>query len=426
MISKADPAFAAEVQASYRAGEALAPADGKYPIRDIFRQFYPAYEARHPYLDDNKRKVARMIMSCKTGELGYSVESCPDCGASWIHNASCNNRSCPCCQHPQEKKWAAERKTELIEGIAYYHVIMTLPQELNPLIRANEAQLFKLFFHCVNDTLISLCRDRRYMGARPAIMSVLHTWGQELTYHPHIHVCLSGGGLTEQGTFRETRHKGFIIPVAVLAASFRGRFLCALKELYEAGGLSFALKPQLADPGNRERFIDDLFSKHWVPYIKETFNGNGNAIEYLGRYSYRTAISNSRIIHVDDRNVTFSYKDYRDGKKKTRTVSGTCFVGLFLQHVLPKGFSRIRYAGYITNSKKSESLALIHKLRGSVYKGNPYRAMKMHELIYTLFQRDIFCCPYCHCDKVMTIVNIRGRPGRMAPSQKYPPIAALS
>ena len=200
------------------------------------------------------------------------------------------------------------------------------------------------------------------MGAKPAIMAVLHTWGQKLNYHPHLHVCLSGGGLIKQGTFVESRHKGFIIPQPVVATSFRGRFLCSLKKLYETGQLSFSFTPSLESPGKWKEFIDSLFDKQWLPFLKETFNGKGNAIEYLGRYSYRTAISNSRILSVDNEQVTFRYKDYRDGKMKTITVSGTTFIGMFLQHILPKGFSRIRYAGYITNGVKTKSLKLIHSV----------------------------------------------------------------
>ncbi|MBQ4481962.1 MAG: IS91 family transposase [Lachnospiraceae bacterium] len=426
MISRTDPAFADSMQHPFRTEQISGAYQGNYPIREIFRRFYPSYEAEHQGLDENKRKTARMIMACKTGELGYSLEVCPECGVFSIHNASCNNRSCPCCQHPQEKKWVAERKTELIEGIAYYHVIITLPEELNPLIRANEKLLLTLFFHCVNDTLLSLCEDKRYMGAKPAIMAVLHTWGQKLNYHPHIHVCLSGGGLTKQGSFVESRHKGFIIPQPVIAASFRGRFLCSLKKLYETGQLSFVFTPSLEAPEEWKEFIDALFDKQWMPFLKETFNGKGNAIEYLGRYSYRTAISNSRILSIENEQITFRYKDYKDGKMKTRTVSGSAFIGMFLQHILPKGFSRIRYAGYITNGAKKRSLKLIHKLRGSTYQGNPYRNMKMRELILTLFNRDIGCCPHCQCKEVLTLVNIRGKPGNAVPAHPSTPIAALS
>ena len=403
----------------------LQQASGNYPVRDVFQRFYPRYEEEHPTLSENKRKVARMIMSCKTGELGYSKSVCEECGAVHIHNASCNNRYCPCCQKPQEEKWIAERQTELIEGIAYYHVVFTIPHMLNALILMNEELLLNLLFACVKDTITALCADRRYMGAKPAILCVLHTWGQKLNFHPHIHVCLSGGGLTPDGHFTETRHKGFIIPVKVIGSSFRGRFLCALKRLHDDRDSTLNLPENLKDPDGWKQFIDKLFSEDWIPFIKETFNGKGNAIRYLGRYSYRSAISNSRIVSVDDENVTFRYKDYADeSKQKLMTVKGTEFIDMFLCHVLPKGFIRTRYSGILTNSRKTKNLILIHRLRRTIYLGNPYRGICMRDLILCMYGRDIACCASCG-GRLLTLANIRGRPKLMAPSHSSTPSAAM-
>ena len=397
--------------------------ESQYPIRDIFRRFYPEYEAAHPELPAYKRSTARMIMRCKTGDLGYSVSVCEECGSIHIHNASCNNRSCPCCQHPQEKKWVAERQTELIIGSAYYHVIFTVPHDLNDLFITNEKLLYSLLFKCVSDTLLALCADRRYMGAKPAIISVLHTWGQKLNYHPHVHVCLSGGGLTVTQNYTETRHKGFIIPEKVIASSFRGRFLCALKKLRDAGKL--CLPELLEDPNEWKSYVNKLFSTEWLPFVKETFNGKGNAIEYLGRYSYRTAISNSRIVSFDEKNVTFRFRDYADNSaQKTLTVSGTDFIEMFLRHVLPKGFSRIRYSGILTNSQKTRNLKRICHLHDIQYLGNPYKNMKMRELILCLFDSDIECCPSCGGSMILR-ESSRGQPRMMAPSHSSTPFAAM-
>lgn len=367
-----------------------------YLIREAFRRFYPAYEASHPGLSSEKQKVADCIMKCKTGELGYNVSICEDCGKTFVHAVSCNNRSCPCCQSALEKKWVQERNTELVEGIAYYHVIFTMPHELNPLIKANMSLLLGLLFLCVKETLLTLCADPKYMGAKPGILSVLHTWGQKLNFHPHLHVCLSGGGITSTGKFVETRHKGFLIPEPVIADMFRGKYLCALQKLYDAGKLDLSSSPELRNPDAWKKFIDLLFSKKWLPFVKETFNGKGNAIEYLARYSYRTAISNSRIISVTETDVTFRYKDYADGSaEKIMTVHGEQFIGMFLQHILPSGFSRIRYAGYLTNCTKAKNLKLIHRLRSTVYPGNPYRKMKVANWMMLLYGRDICSCPEC-------------------------------
>ena len=384
----------------------------KYPIRDAFRGFYDSFLEAHPGLDAEKRKAAECIMKCKTGELGYNISICEDCGNQVIHSVSCNNRSCPSCQAALERKWEAERNTELIRDIAYYHVVFTVPHELNVLIRYNIGLLLNLMFKCVQDTLITLCADPRYMGAKPGIISVLHTWGQTLSFHPHIHVCISGGGITPAGQFTETRHKGFFIPEAVIADMFRGKYLCALKKLYDSDELDLSHSEHLKQPGKWKRFIDHLFMIRWLPFVKETFNGKGNAVRYLARYSFRTAIANSRILSVDGESVSFRYKDYADGcREKTMTLKGQDFIGRFLAHILPPGFHRMRLSGYLANCRKTENLKLIHRLRNSIYEGNPYRSMKTAELLLALFNRDICTCTECS--------------GRLVPFARGVPLSGL-
>ena len=369
----------------------------EYLIREAFRRFYPSFLEAHPHLDYDKQNVAESIMRCKTGELGYNIAVCEECGTPQIHSVSCNNRCCPCCQAPLEEKWALERNTELIEGIAYYHVVFTMPHELNKLIKANMVPLLSLLFKAVQSTIMTLCADKKYMGVKPGLISVLHTWGQQMYFHPHIHVCLSGGGVTSENQFIETRHKGFLIPEKVLATMFRGKYMSELKALYNSGSLNLNTMPELRNRYSWKEFINLLYSKNWIPFVKETFNGRGNAIQYLARYSFRTAISNSRIVSVDDKTVTFRYKDYQDeGKTKVKTVDGQQFVGLFLQHVLPKGFNRMRYSGFLTNCNKARQLKLIHKLRNTAYNGNPYRSMKIAELLNLLYKVDICACPLCN------------------------------
>jgi len=224
------------------------------------------------------------------------------------------------------------RNSELVEGCAYYHSIFTVPFELNDLIFENQKLLYNLMFRCTSETLLTLCHDKQHLGATPGIIMVLHTWGQQLNLHPHIHCCLSG-------QFIESRHKGFLLPEGAVGKMFRGKFMEKLKTCYEKGLLSLNGKcTKLRNRYNWKEFVDSLYEKTWIPFIKETFNGNGNAITYLARYAYRTAISNSRITSVTDTNVTFSYKDYADnGASKLKTVTGDEFIGLFLQHILPKG-----------------------------------------------------------------------------------------
>jgi hypothetical protein len=380
------------------------------PVRDIFQRFFPEYEKENPSIPEHKYSTAHLIMMCKTGDLGYTSSYCEDCKRIFIHNTSCNNRSCPNCQQLKEKQWTAERNAELIDGIAYYHVVFTVPHELNNLFLSNEKVMYRLLFQSAQQALLALCRDPKFLGATPGILSVLHTWGQKLNYHPHLHVCLSGGGLTPQGTFIEAKHKGFIIPEKVLAASFRGRFLCGLKKLYEQGSLSFMRCHEIEEARDWQDFIDTLFKKQWIPFLKETFNGHGNAIKYLARYAYRTAIANSRIVSIDDETVTIRYKDYADGdKSKLLTLKGSEFVKLFLLHILPSGFTRIRYSGYLTNRWKTRNLKTIHYLRNSPCPINRVRKMKTRDLMLRFYGKDISRCPCCN-GHLLLLEQKRGSP----------------
>ena len=383
-------------------------ASGIYPIRDIFQKFYSSYLDLHS-VSDVQHRTANCIVNCKTGGFGYNVSYCEECNHLEIHACACNNRSCPNCQAPLEKKWVMARNSELIEGVAYYHLIFTVPHELNDLMFQNQRLLYDLLFKCASDTILTLCKDPAYMGATPGIISVLHSWGQRLNLHPHLHTMVSGGGLDRTGKFVETKHKGFIIPVEAIGKMFRGKYMAALKRLHDTDKLSYRNGCEhLRNRYSWKEFIDRMYDKQWLPFVKETFNGKGNALEYLARYAYRTAISNSRISDIDDKNVSFRYTDYADGnQKKMQTVSGTEFIRLFLQHVLPKGFNRIRFSGFLTNSQKTKKLKLIHRLRNSLYKGNPVKELNTADLMMLLFQRDI-----CHCSKCSgTLIRLpRGVP----------------
>ena len=367
-----------------------------YGVQDAFQLFYPGYAQSH-CLTEVQEKAAFSISACKTGALGYNVSYCPECGHMVIHACSCNNRSCPNCQYPLEQKWIAQRTSEIIPDIAYYHVVFTVPFELNNLIEANPEELLGLMFHSVTDTLLTLCADKRWLGAKPGIISVLHTWGQKLNYHPHIHTIVTGGGLTTDGKFIEGPHKGYLVPEAVLASVFRGKYMDDLKKLQKKGKL--VLPENLSKLRNSyewKEYVDSLYKKEWLPFLKETFNGKGNAVSYLARYAYRTAISNSRIDSVDADGVTFHYKDYADGgKQKSLTMDGEKFIGAFLRHILPSGFHRVRFSGFLANSIKAKRLTLIHKLLGRIYKGDPTKEKNMRELILYLFNRDICECPNC-------------------------------
>jgi len=235
----------------------------------------------------------------------------------------------------------------------------TIPSELYPLVYANQKSLYQLMFKFAADTLLSLSKDKKYLGATPGIMMVLHTAGSAMNYHPHIHACISGGGLTKANQFVEGKHKGYLFPVESMNERFRTKFLTSLKELWNQNSLDLDNDGcrRLRNSYEWKEFIDHLFGIDWCPFIKETFNGFGNAVAYLARYTCKTAISNSRIDKVDADSVTFHYKNYKEGgKTATKVVSGDEFLRLFLMHVLPKGFCRVRFYGYLSNCCKQRSL----------------------------------------------------------------------
>ena len=350
-------------------------------------------------LSPQQAKTANCISRCKTGELGYNVSVCtnPDCRHVEVHAVSCNNRHCPCCQAPAEQKWILSRNSELIEGIAYYHAVFTVPHALNDLIYQNQKILYGLMFRCAADTLLTLCKDPKHLGATPGIVAVLHTHGQKMNFHPHIHTILSGGGLNRAGKFIETPHKGYFLPKEAMGRLFRGKFLDALKKLHDDGKLVFVGGcEKLRNSYEWKVFVNTLYETSWIPEIKETFNGNGNAVRYLARYVFRSAISNSRIESVDESGVSFRYKDYADGSAwKTMHMSGKNFIGAFLKHVLPAGFHRVRFYGFLANSIRHKRLVLIHRLRNTVYAGDPVKVLSMPDLMKKLFGVEIDVCPCC-------------------------------
>ena len=230
---------------------------------------------------------------------------CDDCGHIFAHNNSCRNRNSPNCQAVSKELWVDKRRAEVIDT-PYYHAVFTLPHELNPLIYCNQALLYSLLHRCCADTLLELSADRKWFGATPGIIQVLHTWNQELDYHVHMHCIVSGGGITRDLKLRKSKNK-FFIPVFVLRDKFKGKFMDSLKKLCQGNSLYFSKScTHLQNPGNWNIFCDSLYHKDWCPYIKETFNGFGNAMEYIGKYIHKIAVSNHRIISVSENSVTFS------------------------------------------------------------------------------------------------------------------------
>ena len=364
-----------------------------YPIREIFASAFPSYGKTHS-LSEGQRSAANMILSCKTGKLGYSSSICPECGHREVHSRSCRNRNCPSCQAVDKERWVDARNAELIDG-SYFHIVFTIPEQLNDLVYMNPSLLCGLLMDSSAQSVLELAADRKFLGAEPGIISILHTWGQELQFHPHAHCIVSGNGLSRDLKLREGS-SSFFVPVKVLAAKFRGKFLYLLGSLYDSRKLFFPSSMEhLADPSRWDAFLHSLYSMEWNVHIKQTFNGNGNAIDYFGRYAYRVAISNNRILSYDSDTVSFSARDHVNGGKKTVTLSSEEFIRRFLLHVLPKGFHKIRYYGFLANAAKTRKLNLIFTLQNHRAFTRKYINASAADIILDVWGKNIAVCPCC-------------------------------
>ena len=366
-----------------------------YRIQKIFCSSYDDYQNAAFFQSDVQRKAARDVMRCKSGKLGMNFSRCDDCGHISAHYNSCRNRNCPNCQAVSKELWVDKRRSEVIDS-PYFHVVFTLPHELNSLIYCNQTLLYGLLHRCCAETLLELSADKKWLGATPGIIQVLHTWNQELDYHVHMHCIVSGGGLTKDGKIRKSS-SNFFIRTEVLRDKFKGKYMNHLSSLYNSGTLKFSSAcEKLRNSYYWRQWKDNLYKKDWCPYIKETFNGFGNAIEYLGKYTHKIAISNRRIVSVDESQVTFTARGKVPGApRRNITLKNTEFIRRYLMHVLPSGFQKIRYYGFLNNRRKSVNLKLIFKLQGYQKFRQRYISMSMAELLKTVWNFDICLCPEC-------------------------------
>ena len=382
-----------------------------FNIRQIWELSYGSYCASSHFQSDVQRKTSRAILACGTGSLGMNVSICPDCGHREFHNNSCRNRNCPNCQAVKKELWVDSRRAEVIDS-PYFHVVFTLPHELNSLLYSNQKLLYGMFHRCCARTLLELSANPKYLGALPGIIQVLHTWNQELGYHVHMHCIISGGGLTKDSKLRKSKSR-FFIPVYVLRDKFKGKFLSSLNDAYNSGSLSFPDNcRRLAHPLEWKAFRNSLYLKDWCPFIKQTFNGFGNAIEYLGRYTHKIAISNSRLLSVTDTEVSFSARAIKKGDpRRVIVLSHEEFIRRFLMHVLPSGFQKIRYYGFLNNRMKSANLRLIFRIQGHQRFQRRYTGLTMAELVLAVWKTDIRLCPKCGCCRMYSAGRIRPSTG---------------
>lgn len=336
-----------------------------FEVADVVRLYSASFLSTH-VVSGEQRRVLDAIGRCRTAALGGHVEGCDGCGHKRIAYNSCRNRHCPKCQGAARVRWMAAEQSTLLP-VGYFHVVFTLPHALNALIRVNRRKLYGLLFHTAAATLLAFARDPKHLGAEPAITMVLHTWGQNLCEHAHVHCVVSGGGLSIDGEhWQVPKRRGFLFPVKALSKVFRGKYLAALDRLRHKGRLRFAgQSATLADPLAWAHLCSEVCRTPWVVYAKPPFGGPERVLKYLSRYTHRVAISNRRIVFVGDGTVRFEWKDYADrNARKEMTLDAGEFLRRFLMHVVPRGFMRIRHYGLLANCRRRQKLARSRALLG--------------------------------------------------------------
>jgi hypothetical protein len=347
------------------------------------------------------------IEVCRTSSLGGHRDQCDHCGHLVISYNSCRNRHCPKCQILAKEKWIEARKEDLLP-IEYFHVVFTIPVELNPLISMNRKVMYDLLFRSVSETLMELAGDPKHLSAKIGVIGVLHTWGQNLMDHPHIHCIVTGGGLSSDGNRWVSCRKGFFLPVRVLSALFRGKFLDHLKHCFKNGILVFdgAIR-HLKASGNFKLFRKQLYEKKWVVYCKPPFGGPEGVLKYLGRYTHRIAISNHRILNTQNGKVFFRWRDYADNnRQKTMKLTSDEFIRRFLLHVLPERYVRIRHFGLLANRNRKDNIALCHKMLGGKKATKEKKRETWQEQMLRICGIDVNVCPVCQKGRMHTIERL--------------------
>ena len=327
-------------------------------VADVVREHQGEFLAQWGHtVSPQQHKALRDIGACRTSALGGHLEQCDQCGHSVIAYDSCRNRHCPKCQFSAREKWLTERSKELLPA-PYFHLVFTLPQELAPLALQNQRVIYNLLFRAVSETLLEIAADRKHLGARIGFLAVLHTWGQNLHHHPHLHCVVPGGGISLDGSRWISCRNNFFLPVRVLSRLFRGKFLAFFREAHQQGQLSFFGNcAYLEESDAFQRFAKRLKKSEWVVYSKPPFGGPEQVLKYLSRYTHRIAISNSRLISLKDGQVSFRWRNYRTDQVSVMTISAVEFLRRFLQHVLPPGFVKIRHFGWLANRCRKDNLA---------------------------------------------------------------------
>jgi len=373
----------------------------KLEVGDVFRRYGEAYRAQHgASMSTRQRRVMTAIEVCRTAALGGHLERCDQCDHERNAFNSCRDRHCPKCQSLARAQWIEDRKADLLD-VPYFHVVFTVPEEIAAITLQNKAVLYGILFQTTAETLKTIAADPQHLGAEIGFFAVLHSWGQNLLFHPHLHCVVPGGGPSPSGDRWVSCRPNFFLPVQVLSSLFRRLFLESLQRAFDAGKLEFFGKLELLrDRPAFARYLAPLRKLKWVVYAKAPFAGPEQVLDYVGRYTHRVAISNNRLLDIDHDQIRFRWKDYRHGDQvKTMTLSSEEFIRRFLLHVLPNGFRRIRYYGLLGNRHREENLSLCRHLLG-MQVVEPATAGALPETDYldryeNLTGRSLRQCPQC-------------------------------
>jgi hypothetical protein len=376
-------------------------------VADVFREYGEQYRCSHS-LPLSHLKVMRAIEICRTAYLGGHVERCDRCGFEKIAYNSCRNRHCPKCQALAKAEWLEKRKAELLP-VDYFHLVFTLPHELNGLALCNKKMIFDALFKAASQTLEEFAADPKHgLGGRIGFTAILHTWDQKLLDHFHLHCLVAGGAVSYDGGRFIHAKSGYLFPVRALSKVFRGKFIDSLKKMFASGDLTLPGKiAYLGTPEGSSDLIGQLWQKEWVVYSKAPFNGPEKVLDYLGRYTHRVAIANHRIVKVEDGLITFRYRDRADGDKcKQLTLEADEFIRRFLLHVLPDSFVRIRHYGFLANRCKKQLLPRCRELLG--LRPDPPEVLPetTQERMLRLTGVDVGLCPCCKHGQMQRVAEL--------------------
>jgi Putative transposase/Transposase zinc-binding domain len=387
-------------------------------VGDVFGKYTPTFLDRYDHvLSVDQRRALKDLALCRTAALGGHVEACDQCGQQRIAYNSCRNRHCPKCQAMARVRWMADRAKELLP-VEYFHVVFTLPDDLAPIGLQNPRVVYNLLFRATAQTLLQLAADPKHLGADIGFLAVLHTWGQNLHLHPHLHCVVPGGGLAADGARWIACRSGFFLPVRVLSRLFRGKFLAFFEEAFQQHQLRLHGQLQgLADPKAFQNVIDKLRVKEWVVYAKPPFGGPEQVLKYLARYTHRVAISNHRLVKIEDDKVLFQYKDYAHAHaQKTMSLDAVEFIRRFLQHVVPSGFVRIRHFGFLANRVRAAKLKLCRQLLPSVnlFPSTPGPSGEQASDMAAEALPERHLCPHCGNGRMIIVGRLERAPTQPA------------